>query len=93
MNISEAQALYAINRLLKGCVSVPEVYGCRTDGEEKYIYMEYIQGESFEEVWDTMDIDDHIAACHELGTIFGNLRQLEQDPMDKFVDQYIYIPC
>jgi hypothetical protein len=41
--LSESTKLtvYAVHRLLNGRVSVPEVYGWRTDGEEKLIYMQY----------------------------------------------------
>jgi hypothetical protein len=41
--LSESTKLtaYVVHRLLNGRVSVPEVYGWRTDGEEKLIYMQY----------------------------------------------------
>lgn len=55
VRISEALALFALRRLLDGRVPVPEVYGWRTDGDEKYIYMEYIRGQTLEQAWDIMD--------------------------------------
>lgn len=42
VKISEALTLYVINWVLKGRIPVPEVYGWCKDGEEVYIYMEYI---------------------------------------------------
>jgi hypothetical protein len=89
VNLSEALTLYAANRFLKGRVPVPEVYGWRTNGQEKYIYMEYIRGKSLEQVWDTMEPNDRATICHELRAVCGHLRQLEQDPQDKFVGKHV----
>ncbi|KAF4445642.1 phosphotransferase enzyme family protein [Fusarium austroafricanum] len=88
VQISEAQSLYAIRRLLKGAVPVPEVYGWRTEGNEKYIYMEHVNGTSLEKVWPVMGRDDKHSICRELGMIHQRLRQLEQDPEDPFVGPF-----
>lgn len=82
---SEAQCLYAIRQTLKGDVPVPEVYGWRTEGDEKYIYMEYMNGESLERVWPVMGHEDKAGICRELRTICQRLRQLEQDPEKPFI--------
>ncbi|KAF4169708.1 hypothetical protein CNMCM6936_006867 [Aspergillus lentulus] len=84
-NISEAQALLALRRLLNGLVPVPEVYGWRTDGDVKYIHMEYIRGQTLEQAWDKLEPEDKVSISHELRTICDNLRRLEQDPSDPFV--------
>ncbi|PLB48406.1 hypothetical protein P170DRAFT_438054 [Aspergillus steynii IBT 23096] len=42
VGISEALVLLALGRFLEGHVPVPEVYGWRTDGDEIFIYMEYV---------------------------------------------------
>lgn len=88
VGIPEAQSIYAIYRLMKGRVPVPEVYGWRTDGDEKFIYMQYVRGQTLEEGWDSLEHDEHGAVCHQLRTIFDNLRQLEQDPSDLFIGLY-----
>jgi aminoglycoside phosphotransferase (APT) family kinase protein len=85
VEISEALTLFALRRLLNGRVPVPEVYGWRTDGDEKHIYMEYVRGQSLEKAWNTMEPDDRVSICRELRTIYDSLRQLEQDPSDTFV--------
>ncbi|RAL08561.1 phosphotransferase enzyme family protein [Aspergillus homomorphus CBS 101889] len=72
VQLSEAQSLYAIRQFLKGDVPVPEVYGWHTEGNVRYIYMEYVNGTSLEQVWRIM-------------TIFQCLRQVEQHPKDPFV--------
>ncbi|KAE8311045.1 hypothetical protein BDV41DRAFT_566060 [Aspergillus transmontanensis] len=58
VQLSEAQCLYAIRQTLKGDVLVPEVYGWRTQGNEKYSYMEYVNGKSLEQIWPIMGHED-----------------------------------
>lgn len=48
VQISKAQCLFAVYQFLQGDVPVPEVYGWRTKGNEAYIYMEYVNGQSLE---------------------------------------------
>jgi aminoglycoside phosphotransferase (APT) family kinase protein len=87
-HISEAQTLFALRRLLNGLVPVPEVYGWRTDGDVKYIYMEYTRGLTLEQAWDKLEPDDKVSISRELRTICDNLRRLEQDPSDPFVGMH-----
>lgn len=54
---------------------VPEV-----DGAEKFIYMQYVHGQTLEEASDSLEHHDRDTVCHRLRTICDNLRQLEQDP-------------
>ncbi|EDP53281.1 hypothetical protein ACP6JD_005091 [Aspergillus fumigatus] len=89
VQISEAQCLYAVHQFLKGDVPAPEVYGWRTEGNEAYIYMEYINGQSLEQAWPSMGYEDKAGICRELRTIFQHLRQVEQDPEDPFVGENI----
>ena len=89
VNIPEALGLLALGRFLDGRVPVPEVYGWRTDGDEIFIYMEYIRGQTLEQAWDIMEPSERVTICHELRTIYDNLRRLQQDPSDTFVGKYI----
>ncbi|KAH1559497.1 hypothetical protein KXX28_007390, partial [Aspergillus fumigatus] len=85
VQISEAQCLFAVHQFLQGDVPVPEVYGWRTKGNEAYIYMEYVNGQSLEQAWPSMGCEDKAGISRELRTIFQRLRQVEQDPEDPFV--------
>lgn len=85
VKLSEAQCLWAVRHFLKGDVPVPEVYGWHTEGNEKYIYMEYVNGTSLEQVWPIMGHEDKVGICRELRTIYQRLRQVEQDPEDPFI--------
>ena len=71
VGIAEAQCVYAVHRFLDGRVPVPEVYGWRTDGDEKSIYMQYVHGQALEEAWDTTQ------SAVSSGQ-YANLRQLER---------------
>ncbi|KAJ5240286.1 hypothetical protein N7468_004905 [Penicillium chermesinum] len=77
VRISEGQCLYAIGQLLKDHVPVPEVYGWREDGNERFIYMENLHALTLEQAWDMLEHDDRISVCCELRTILKRLRQLE----------------
>lgn len=85
VQLSEAQCLWAVRHFLKGDVPVPEVYGWHTEGNEKYIYMEYVNGTSLEQVWPIMGHEDKVGICRELRTIYQHLRQVEQDQEDPFI--------
>ncbi|KAE8153130.1 phosphotransferase enzyme family protein [Aspergillus avenaceus] len=92
IQVSEAQCLYAVRQLLKGDIPVPEVYGWRTEGDEKYIYMEYVNGTSLEQAWPIMGQEDKASICRELRTIYQCLRQVEQDPEDPFIGNVMKEP-
>lgn len=85
VKITEAQTLYAIRNICGSSVPVPEVYGWRTDGDQMFLYMEAIRGKTLETVWDELKEDDRLRICGDLRTILRNLRQLSQDPSDRFI--------
>ncbi|KAJ5184531.1 Aminoglycoside phosphotransferase [Penicillium cf. griseofulvum] len=85
IRISERQSLYAIGQRLKDRVPVPETYGWRKDGDQVFIYMEYMPGQTLEQVWDILQLDNRVSIYSELRAIFDNLRKLEQDPDDRFI--------
>lgn len=85
VRISEGQCLYAIGRLLKNHVPVPELFGWRADGDETFIYMEYLDAQTLEQAWDALEPADRVSVCSELRTIYSNLRHFEQSPADPFI--------
>ncbi|PLB48825.1 kinase-like protein [Aspergillus steynii IBT 23096] len=90
--LAEARSAYAVHRLMKGRVPVPEVYGWRIDGEEKFIYMQYVRGQPLEKAWDSLERLERETICHQLRTAIDNLRQLEQDPSDRFIGSIMRSP-
>lgn len=90
VRITEGQSLYAIRNSCGDSVPVPEIYGWRKDGDEMFLYMEAIHGKTLEEIWPTLNEDNRLCICNELQTILHNLRQLKQDPLDRFIGKS---PC
>ena len=85
VRIAEGQTLYALRNCLEAAVPVPEIYGWRTDGKETFLYMEAVGGQTLEQAWDTMEVNNRLDLCRQLRTIFEKLRRFEQDPLYTFV--------
>ncbi|KAL2217267.1 kinase-like domain-containing protein [Thermoascus aurantiacus ATCC 26904] len=68
-----------------GGVPVPEIYGWRTDGGEVFLYLQLLRGQTLEQAWEAMGMEDRVRVCQELRTCLSSLRRLEQDPVDPFV--------
>jgi aminoglycoside phosphotransferase len=90
VRISEAQTLYTIRKSYGDSIPVPEIYGWRKDGDEMFLYMEAIRGKTLEEVWPALNENERLHICGELRTILSNLRQLKQDPSDRFIGKLAY---
>lgn len=86
VKISEAHSLFAIGQF--DDIPVPQVFGWSIDGGETFIFMEYLQGQTLEQAWDSMDVNHRISVCHELRKIIDALRQIKQDPSDPFIGMY-----
>jgi hypothetical protein len=87
INITEGQVLYALRNSCGDSVPVPEIYGWRVDGGETFLYMEARSGKTIEDAWPEMIEDDRLRICSEIRAILHNLRQIKQDPMDKFIGE------
>ena len=60
VSIAEGQCLWALRRLLRDHVPVPEVYGWRQDGEQVFIYMELVAGVTLEERWESLSSEERV---------------------------------
>lgn len=85
VGIAEAQSVYAVHRFLDCRLPVPEVYGWRTDGYEKFIYMLVFAWPGSRGSLGFADHGERDAVFHQLRTICDSFRQLEQDPSDTFI--------
>lgn len=88
ISIAEGQCLWAIQQFLRNNVPVPEIYGWREDGDETFIYMELIDGDTLQERWTSLSSVDRVRLCEELREIIMSLRRLEQSPGEKFIGRY-----
>lgn len=82
---NEAQCLWAIRNILGDAVPVPEVYGWRVDGDEVFIYMELIRGDTLLSRWDSMNTEDKDIVCKDLSRIMTSLRSIGQISYQPFV--------
>ncbi|KAI2616743.1 kinase-like domain-containing protein [Hypoxylon sp. NC1633] len=79
ITIAEAQCLVFFNRYMKDQVPTPELLGWRRDGDETFIYMELVEGETMEDAWPTLDQQDQDAICEQLRTCVEAWRTLRQE--------------
>jgi hypothetical protein len=89
--VEEAISMRMLRKILADKVPIPEVYGCKVDGDYVFIYMELIQGESLYNRWDYLSDLDRESICHELRDIVLSIRQVEQDPIDPFIGTCVLI--
>ena len=90
VTVSEAQSLWAIERVLGDEVPVPELYDWRVDGRDVFIYMECVQGETLKDRWGFLTDADKTVVCDDLRQIITSLRRVEQDPNDTSIGM---MPC
>ncbi|RHZ56797.1 hypothetical protein CDV55_103555 [Aspergillus turcosus] len=85
---TEAVNLWMIKKVFGDEIPVPELFGWRVDDEDYvFIYMELIEGPTLEECWEHLSIIEKKSILDQLSRIIENLRRLEQDPSDQFIDQ------
>ncbi|KAL7284247.1 hypothetical protein ACG7TL_001529 [Trametes sanguinea] len=85
ITIAEGQCLWAIRRLLKESIPVPEVYGWQTEGDMVFIFMELMHGVTLEERYPSLSPEEKSSIAHQLKVVTTALRSLKQDPADPFV--------
>jgi tRNA A-37 threonylcarbamoyl transferase component Bud32 len=82
--IAEGQCLWAIRRFLPE-VPVPEVYGWTQENGIAFLYMEYIDGITLRDRWDTLAVTEKDGVCKQLKTLIAKMSHLRQVPDDQFI--------
>lgn len=85
VSIAEAQCLWFMRKVLPHKVPVPKVYGWRVDQQHVFIYMQLIRGRRLKDQWTLLSGSDKVAVCNKMRQIVRCLRQVEQDPHDRFI--------
>jgi len=88
LSIAEGQCLWAIRKALGQDIPVPEVYGWRRDGNEVFIYMQLIEGQTLEDIWDKLAQTDRALIRRQLRHIVTSLRSLRQASGDPFIGKF-----
>lgn len=84
VTIAEGQCLWAIRNFLPQ-VPVPEIYGWNQAESFTFLYMEFIDGITLHDRWDTLTPTEKSGVCEQLKTIITEIHHLRQGPNDKFI--------
>ncbi|KAI0853605.1 kinase-like domain-containing protein [Daldinia vernicosa] len=85
ITIAEAQCLWYFNKYMKDAVPTPELYGwCHDDGET-FIYMEFVNADTLEDVWPSLNQEDQNIICEQLRTFVEAWRSLRQETEPYYV--------
>lgn len=82
------QCLWAVGKHLRGRVPVPEVYGWRRDGNDVFIYMELVQGQTLAQRWESLTDTERVYVCNQLRSMVQSLRTLNQDRCRQFIGSF-----
>ncbi|KAH6950245.1 phosphotransferase enzyme family protein [Fusarium avenaceum] len=82
--IAEGQCLWAIRRFMPE-VPIPEIFGWTQENGIAFLYMEYIDGITLRDRWDTMTSPEKDAICEQLKTFITKMSHLRQAPDDQFI--------
>ncbi len=85
ITLAEGQCLWFIRHHLSKGVPVPEMYGWRKDGDETFLYMELINGDTLERRWNSLSERDRTAVCVQLSQMTSAWRGLRQESSPEFV--------
>jgi aminoglycoside phosphotransferase (APT) family kinase protein len=64
---------------------VPKVYGWCEDGDERFIYMERIEGVTVEERWSSLSTPQKLSIVEQLNLMVSSMRRLKQAPGNRYV--------
>ncbi|KAF5696234.1 phosphotransferase family [Fusarium globosum] len=82
--IVEVQCLWAVRHFLPE-VPVPEVYGWTQENDVTFLYMEYIDGATLRDRWDTISAIEKDGVCEQLRSMVTKMSHLRQTPDDPFI--------
>ena len=85
ITLAEGQCLWLMRHFLARDVPVPEIYGWRKDGDETFLYMELIEGDTLEYRWDSLSQGEKTAICAQLRRMTSAWRGLRQGSWPEFV--------
>ena len=90
-SVTEAETQNMAYQRLKGKVPIPEVFGWTVDGDQTFIYMALIEGETLEQRWHALNEEERETVCKELNSMAKAWRSLE--PPNFYVGKLTYIQC
>lgn len=74
--IGEGQCLWFLKKHTH--VPVPELFGWRLSNGQVFLYVQYMQGDSLDSVWDDMDDEDRLRIAKEIQRAILSLRRIKR---------------
>lgn len=88
ITIAEGQCLRFFKKHMKIRVPTPELYGWRVDGDQTFLYMELVHGNTLEDRWPSLSGDERTSICRELKTMVESWRGLQQESNPFFIGRW-----
>ena len=92
ITLAEGQCLWFIRRYLSRDVPVPEIYGWCRDGDETFLFMELIQGDTLEQRWDSLPEEEKTGICAQLRHMTAAWRGLGRGSLSQSIGMHLF-PC
>ena len=84
--VSEGQNLWLLSFLPD--MRVPKVYGWCVDGDQRFLYMERVEGVTVEERWPSLSASEKLAVAKQLDSMISSMRRLKQAPGNRYIGQF-----
>lgn len=85
VTIAEAETQVMVREQLLGRVPVPEVFGWTEDGDQTFIYMSLIPGETLQQRWGGLDENERQTICAELRQMVTTWKALRPELDDIYI--------
>ena len=86
VTVAEAQTQLMVRQTLGTMVPVPEVYAWARDGNQTFIYMSLVQGDTLMVRWPSLKESERLHICTQLRTMTQHWRTtLRQDEGDSYI--------
>lgn len=92
VTVAEAETQLLMYERLQGQVPVPEIFGWMEDGEQVFIYMQLVQGQTMLARWPTLNEIERQSVCAQLKSVVAAWRGLRQEGGDAYIGKSAFCP-
>lgn len=80
VTIAEGQCIWFIRKHLQQSVPVPKIFGWKQDGDETFLYLELVQGDTLSSRWTELNDSQKESICIQLRDIISSYRRIVKPP-------------
>lgn len=88
VTVAEAETQELVYRRLHGQVPTPEVFGWAEDGDEVFICMALVEGDSLQNRWSRLHEEERTAVCTQLKVMADAWRSLPQEDSQQYIGEF-----